>query len=180
ALELGLGRRVDVDPATGRLRIEVAPGPRPRVRRGRSPRGDLPADDPPSPAVALDLGSRPRRSAAARCRTGPGGPASPIRDARLLSPVPGWRSRVRAGPARATVRRSDTHLGRSDRCAPPERSAKLPGPPARTLRLEKPGWRPRSASAVGSARCAYPCPGGRGSHSSNRLPSGSVAQPNRP
>ena len=55
-----------------------------------------------------------------------------------------------------------------------------PGPPARTLKLEKPGWRPRSASAVGSARCAYPCPGERGSHSSNRLPSGSVAQPNRP
>ena len=38
----------------------------------------------------------------------------------------------------------------------PERSAKLPGPPARTLKLEKPGWRPRSASAVGSARCATP------------------------
>jgi hypothetical protein len=71
-------------------------------------------------------------------------------------------------------------FGRSDRRAPPERSAKLPGPPARTLKLEKPGWRPRSVSAVGSARCAYPCPGGRGSHSSNRLPSGSVAQPNRP
>jgi hypothetical protein len=38
----------------------------------------------------------------------------------------------------------------------------------------------RSVSAAGSARCAYPCPGGRGSHSSKRLPSGSVAQPNRP
>src|SRR5437660_1633621 len=33
-----------------------------------------------------------------------------------------------------------------------ERSAKLPGPPATTLKLGKPGWRPRSASAVGSAR----------------------------
>src|SRR5262245_27177155 len=41
-------------------------------------------------------------------------------------------------------------------------------------------WRPRSASAVRSARCIYPCPGERGSQSSNRLPSGSVAQPNRP
>jgi hypothetical protein len=29
-----------------------------------------------------------------------------------------------------------------------EHSAKLPGPPARTLKLEKPGWRPRSTSAV--------------------------------
>src|SRR5262249_15759943 len=29
--------------------------------------------------------------------------------------------------------------------------AKLPGPPARTWGLEKPGWRPRSSSAVGSA-----------------------------
>jgi len=35
-----------------------------------------------------------------------------------------------------------------------ERSAKLPGPPARTLKLGKPGWRPRSASAVGSAQIA--------------------------
>jgi hypothetical protein len=85
----------------------------------------------------------------------------------------------------ASVRRHRSRLlqyrfGRSDQRAPPERSAKLPGPPARTLKLEKPGWRPRSVSAVGSARCAYPCPGGRGSPSSNRLPSGSVAQPNRP
>src|SRR5262245_54551014 len=32
-----------------------------------------------------------------------------------------------------------------------ERSAKLPGPPARTLKLRKPGWRPRSASVVGSS-----------------------------
>ena len=32
---------------------------------------------------------------------------------------------------------------------PGERSAKLPGPPARTLKLEKPGWGPRSASAFG-------------------------------
>src|SRR6266481_4317627 len=31
-----------------------------------------------------------------------------------------------------------------------ERSAKLPGPPARRLKLGKPGWRPRSASAAGS------------------------------
>src|SRR5262249_52936330 len=31
-----------------------------------------------------------------------------------------------------------------------------------------------------SAQCAYPCPGERGSHNSNRVPSGSVAQPNRP
>ena len=29
--------------------------------------------------------------------------------------------------------------------------AKLPGPPIRTLKLGKPGWRPRSASAGGSA-----------------------------
>jgi clan AA aspartic protease len=28
-------------------------------------------------------------------------------------------------------------------------TAKLPGPPARTLKLGKPGWRPRLASAVG-------------------------------
>src|SRR5215475_4366496 len=33
---------------------------------------------------------------------------------------------------------------------PPNAKAKLPGPPARTLKLGKPGWRPRSASAVGS------------------------------
>ena len=30
-----------------------------------------------------------------------------------------------------------------------QRSAKLPGPPARTLKPENPGWRPRSASVVG-------------------------------
>ena len=34
-----------------------------------------------------------------------------------------------------------------------ERSAKLPGPPARTLKLGKPGWRPRSASAPGYFSC---------------------------
>src|SRR6516162_3249684 len=33
----------------------------------------------------------------------------------------------------------------------PNAKAKLPGTPARTLKLGKPGWRPRSASAVGSA-----------------------------
>ena len=32
---------------------------------------------------------------------------------------------------------------------PPNDKAKLPGPPAKTLKLENPGWRPRSASAVG-------------------------------
>src|SRR5438067_488088 len=30
--------------------------------------------------------------------------------------------------------------------------AKLPGPPGKTLKLAKPKWRPRSASAVSSAR----------------------------
>src|SRR5262249_39776829 len=35
--------------------------------------------------------------------------------------------------------------------SPNERSAKLPGPPARILKLGKPGWRPRSASAFGPA-----------------------------
>src|SRR5689334_12913302 len=35
----------------------------------------------------------------------------------------------------------------------PNAQAKLPGPPARTLKLGNPGWRPRSASAVGSAAC---------------------------
>src|SRR5262245_23066023 len=30
-----------------------------------------------------------------------------------------------------------------------EQRAKLPGPPATTLKLDKPGWRPRSASAAG-------------------------------
>src|SRR5258708_5053974 len=34
----------------------------------------------------------------------------------------------------------------------PERSAKLKGPPATTLKLREPEWRPRSASAVGSVR----------------------------
>src|SRR5262249_38843084 len=33
----------------------------------------------------------------------------------------------------------------------PNAKAKLPGPPARTLKRGKLGWRPRSASAVGSA-----------------------------
>src|SRR5262249_25343853 len=33
--------------------------------------------------------------------------------------------------------------------------AKLPGPPARTLKHEKPGRRPRSASAAGSARSRF-------------------------
>jgi hypothetical protein len=37
---------------------------------------------------------------------------------------------------------------------PSERSAKLPGPPATTLKVGKPGWRPRSASAVCLARRA--------------------------
>jgi hypothetical protein len=37
-----------------------------------------------------------------------------------------------------------------------ERSAKLPGPPSRTLKLGKPGWRPRSASAVCSATSLSP------------------------
>ena len=32
---------------------------------------------------------------------------------------------------------------------------KLPGPPAKTLKLEKPGWRPRSASAVGYFSCPH-------------------------
>jgi hypothetical protein len=36
----------------------------------------------------------------------------------------------------------------------PNARAKLPGPPARTLKREKPGWRPGSASAVGSALSA--------------------------
>src|SRR5205085_2014919 len=35
--------------------------------------------------------------------------------------------------------------------APPNAAAELPGPPARTSTRGKPGWRPRSASAVGSA-----------------------------
>ena len=39
---------------------------------------------------------------------------------------------------------------------------------------------PVSFSRWFGARRAYPSPGERGSHSSNRLPSGSVAQPNRP
>jgi hypothetical protein len=43
-------------------------------------------------------------------------------------------------------------FGRSDRRAPPEHSASVPGRPARTRKLEKPGWRRRSVSAVGSAR----------------------------
>lgn len=34
-------------------------------------------------------------------------------------------------------------------CPLPNVKAKLPGPPARTLKLGKPGWRSRSASAVG-------------------------------
>src|SRR4051794_28974707 len=37
----------------------------------------------------------------------------------------------------------------------PNGTAKLPGLPARTLKVGKPGWRPRSASAVGSAACAF-------------------------
>src|SRR5262249_26321828 len=41
----------------------------------------------------------------------------------------------------------------------PNDKDKLPGPPARTLKLAKPGWRPRSASAVGSA--APPSAAGR-------------------
>ena len=40
----------------------------------------------------------------------------------------------------------------------PYAQAKLPGPPATTLKLGKPGWRPRSASAVGSARTIYDVP----------------------
>src|SRR5262249_19671993 len=36
--------------------------------------------------------------------------------------------------------------------------AKLPGPPARTLKRGKPGWRPRSASAAGSALTIFRSP----------------------
>ena len=39
---------------------------------------------------------------------------------------------------------------------------------------------PCQLQALVRRRCAYPFPGGRDPHSSNRLPSGSVAQPNRP
>src|SRR5882724_3155035 len=44
-------------------------------------------------------------------------------------------------------RRRDIH---ARLLSPANGTAKLPGPPASTLKLEKPGWRPRSASAVGS------------------------------
>src|SRR5215510_1361341 len=37
----------------------------------------------------------------------------------------------------------------------PNAKAKLPGPPASTLKRGKPGWRPRSAPVVGSARIIY-------------------------
>src|SRR6516165_10495017 len=47
-------------------------------------------------------------------------------------------------------------FGRSDRRAPPKAKAKLPEPPARTLKRGKPGWRPRSASAVGSTGVRSP------------------------
>src|ERR1700730_9538299 len=36
---------------------------------------------------------------------------------------------------------------------PPNEKAKLPGPPGKTLTPAKPKWRPRSASAAGSASC---------------------------
>src|SRR6516164_9189348 len=41
---------------------------------------------------------------------------------------------------------------------PDNAKAKLPGPPARTLKRGKPGWRPRSASADGSAKTIYDVP----------------------
>src|SRR5262249_31586514 len=43
----------------------------------------------------------------------------------------------------------------------PNAKAKLPGPPARSLKLGKPGWRPRSASAwvrLGGLACPPSCP----------------------
>src|SRR5262249_13574803 len=70
--------------------------------------------------------------------------------------------RVESGPRRLSRDRAESnrhrdegqdHTAKQHRTPPaprlpPNAKAKLPGPPARTLKLGKPGWRPRSASAV--------------------------------
>ena len=79
---------------------------------------------------------------------------------RSPGPTGGEVARCSITPGHLGLRRCQGNRGEWRRSIRPTDAAgtigQAAGPPARTLKFEKPGWRPRSASAVGSARALTP------------------------